>query len=259
MRNLVTVVCLSLLWLASLSCNKKAAVPEIPPDPVGVLAQSASFRDFGQVFLPAMFALAHQHHSAKLSEQRAPFLKQLEIADKQPDALPKIYMEAGLDFELAIGYKNQIDQAILNLFRAHPFLIEMDPAAVGKVIFQAMQVLVNSKDARYSQWQSGVLADIRASLYPGTAGVMPGLNRTGINFVQAGGLTLSEVWNCLVDAAGFGTAGIIGIGGLQKLAKEGIQQIVITLSKFLAKNAGWFGLAITVIELADCVYARAND
>jgi hypothetical protein len=68
-----------------------------------------------------------------------------------------------------------------------------------------------------------------------------------------------EVWDCLKDAVGLGAASVLGIGALKKLASQGVHSIVVSLTKFLAKNAGWIGLGIMVIDFSTCLYHENQD
>jgi hypothetical protein len=68
-----------------------------------------------------------------------------------------------------------------------------------------------------------------------------------------------EVWDCLKDAVGLGAASVLGIAGLKKLAGQGVQSIVISLSRFLARYAGWIGLGIMVIDFSACLYHEYLD
>ncbi len=85
------------------------------------------------------------------------------------------------------------------------------------------------------------------------------MNTIGASGYQANQLDASKVWECLKDAIGIGSASILGIAGLQRLAQEGIQTAVVTVSKWLAKRAGWIGSVIVVLDFSSCVYSQAVD
>jgi hypothetical protein len=51
----------------------------------------------------------------------------------------------------------------------------------------------------------------------------------------------------------------LGIAGLKKLAGQGIQAIVLAGSKFLAKYAGWIGLAVMAVDFSTCIYGQMAD
>lgn len=258
MKNPFAVICLSLLWLISLSCNKKDAASKIPPDPVAELTSSASFQDFGLVLIPSLIEIGAYHHQQLNPTVKQVFLKAVEQNSHDLQGLAEAYRSAGLNLETAVAMKNRVDAAVFKLMQEHRFLAEMDPVLAEKTIFQAMDLIIRSEEPRYDAWKVKLMDAVRSRLSVSGNGLQPATNALVINYM-APKLTLSEVWNCLVEAAGFGTAGVLGIGGLQKLAKEGIQEIIVSLSKFLAKNAGWFGLALTIFQLADCIYSHITD
>ena len=69
-------------------------------------------------------------------------------------------------------------------------------------------------------------------------------------------LTGNEIWDCLVDAVGLGGAGALGTYALNQ---AGIKIITKALTKFLIKNLGWVGVAITVADFSFCVYGASQN
>ncbi len=69
-------------------------------------------------------------------------------------------------------------------------------------------------------------------------------------------LTGPEVWDCLTEAVGLGAAGALGTFALDA---AGIKILTKAITKFLVKNLGWVGVAITVADFSFCIYEQSQD
>ncbi len=67
-------------------------------------------------------------------------------------------------------------------------------------------------------------------------------------------ITGGEFLNCFGKALGFGFGGMGGISAFYKTVSTlPVQDIVLASSKWAMKKLGWFGLAITLYTLTDCL------
>ena len=171
--------------------------------------------------------------------------------------MSNIYNEYSISYEHAIVLKNKIDNDLLKLFNTNKYLLNFDEVTTQRIILNAINSGLRSDDPRWKESKK----ELNRILHYKTNNNFITYSTTGNNFAPALelDLTADEVWECLRGAIGFGSAGILGIAGLTKLAKVGIQEIVITASKFLAKNAGWLGIMISILDFGSCIYSETND
>ena len=240
------------------SCTKNAA-PAITTEEQAVdqLVRSQSFVNFSKDFIPDMMSLTNYHRSIKLQKKDKDFLNQVSLAKDDGDKLANTYQAFSLSYNNALLLKNKIDNDVLSLFNANKFLLSFTDNQLQNIIVTALEVGKESSDPIWIQAKK----EINEKLGSSPINITTQSIKTNLVDVTPGqpGVTWDEIWDCLKNALGFGSAGILGIAAMKKLAKEGIQQIVIQMSTFLAKHAGWFGLAIAVIDFSSCIYHESKD
>lgn len=238
------------------SCTKNTTDSMTEEQAVENLITTQSFHDFSKAFIPDLMTLVNYHRSDITKTQRASLIRQLEIAGDDETKIPAVYEQFGLQFDNAITLKNKVDNDILTLLNQNRFLLQFDETQTKRILFKAMEKGLGSTGF---EWQRTKEAISNRLGRPTPIVQLPILPQTNGMTVNKADLTLDEVWGCLKDAVGVGSAGVLGIAGLTKLAKDGIQEVVIATSKWLAKKAGWIGAAITLFEFGDCVYSEAID
>lgn len=149
-----------------------------------------------------------------------------------------------------VARKSKVDNDILGLLTANKQLVTYSENEIWEIIREGINL---GWQSNLPEWQQIRTATIRMSSN------QIGMNTIGASGYQANQLDASKVWECLKDAIGIGSASILGIAGLQRLAQEGIQTAVVTVSKWLAKRAGWIGAVIVVLDFSSCVYSQAVD
>ncbi|MEO8173526.1 MAG: hypothetical protein ABI581_10600 [Sediminibacterium sp.] len=239
------------------SCKKDAATNIITEEQaVQELLQTESFADFSKSFIPDVTNLMRYHRSIKVQD-KAGFLNQVSMANDDEPSLINTYRSFSLDYEAAMELKNKIDNDLLRLFNKNKFLLGFTENQTRSILLTSLEAAMRSEDPKWKQ----VKLDINDQLKAAPNRIA--LQSIRLNLVDPGtgtpDLSWDEVWDCLKSAVGFGTAGVLGIAALQKLAQEGVQEVIIKLSKFLAKRAGWFGLAIMIIDFSSCLYKESND
>jgi len=240
-----------------LSCTKKTTDTITEEQAAENLVIAKSFHDFSKAFIPDLMALLNYHRSVKTKNRQAEFINQLRLTGNDETKISAVYEQFDLDFDNAIFIKNKVDNDILSLLNQNRFLLQFDETQTKRIILNAMAKGFGSKELEWERTREEISNRLSQPTFIAQLPISPQTNGTAVN--KAPGLTLDEVWNCLKDAVGVGSAGVLGIAGLTKLAKEGIQDVVIAASKWLAKRAGWIGAAITLFEFGDCVYTQATD
>ena len=209
-----------------------------------------SFINFTKAFVLDFKNYADYYRVPSIFNNVASWKSGLQEAADNESVIEKVYARFGLSFEEAISRKNKVDNDLLGLFNQNKILLTYSETEVWEIIKEAINLGYASS---LPEWKE--LKSIEAN----AGSLVVRTNAIGSAQYRVNKLDGGEVWHCLKDAAGFGTASLIGIGALQRLAADGIQQAVITVSKFLAKRAGWIGLAIMTIDFANCLYAEAQD
>jgi hypothetical protein len=239
------------------SCKKDAANITTEEQAVQQLLQSENFVDFSKSFIPDVTSLLMYHRSIKIQHRSDDFLKQVSLANNDESQLANTYQAFSLNFENAVLLKNKIDNDLLQLFNRNNFLSQFNEIQTQNIILNALDAARTSTDPKWQQ----VKEEINNSMRGGDIRVATQSIRLNLVDVGTGqpGVSWDEVWGCIREAIGFGAGGILGVAAIKNLAGEGFQQIVITVSKFLAKHAGWFGLAIAVIDFSSCLYHESKD
>lgn len=251
-------VTLSAMILFSCAKNSTAPLPE--NQAVAKLVASENFVNFSTNFIPDFISLMKYHRAIKVQNLQTVFLDQVKNSGNDETKLAEAYRQVSLDYNTALLLKNKLDNDLLTLLNKHPFLQTMEENQVRDIMLKAMEAGINSNDPRWQEAKEVINAKLNNPLMnnPALKAVATNSVVKSVNMANPG-LTLDEVWDCLKGAAGFGTAGILGIAGLQKLASEGIQAVVINVSTWLAKRAGWIGVGLMLLDFGSCIYKEALD
>lgn len=242
------------------SCKKNDNAPLTEDQAAANLVKSDNFIEFSKRFIPDYVNLASYHRQLKVQGNDRVFVNMVTEAGNDEAKISDAYSRFSLDYEAVMVLKNHVDNDLLTLFHQNPFLLNFNEAAVGRILVKAMESGLFSNDPKWLEAKKEMNLSLHNINPPKIAGTSKTTNAVGLNFAAAPSeLTGDEVWGCVKEAVGIGGASVLGIGALQKLAQEGIQAAVVTLSKWLAKRAGWIGAAIMLIDFADCVYKEAND
>ena len=242
------------------SCKKNDNAPLSEDQAAANLVKSENFIEFSTHFIPDYVSMASYHRQLKLQGNDRAFINMLTAAGNDETKISDAYSRFSLDYEAVMVLKNHVDNDILTLFHQNPFLLNFNEAAVGRILVKALESGLFSNDPKWLDARQVMNLSLKNISPAKIAGISKTTNAVRLNFAMAPSeLTGDEIWGCVKEAVGIGGASVLGIGALQKLAQEGIQAAVVTLSKWLAKRAGWIGAAIMLIDFADCVYKEAND
>lgn len=242
------------------SCKKNVDTISTEEDAVTALVQSVSFASFSEQFIPDTYNLVNYHKQVAAAPYSGDFLERVKQAGNNSSEIANAYRSVSLDYEKAILLKNKIDNDLLTLFNKNNFLQKFDEQQTRSIIVKAIDQVMKSGDAKWNGVKENINSNLVASsILSGTTNGSSGLARRTNVEASHPGLTGDEVWDCMKSAAGVGGVGVMSVAGLKKLAQEGIQQVVITVSKFLAEKAGWFGLAVMVIDFGYCLSKESRD
>ena len=211
---------------------------------------SPSFISFSRDFITDFARQADYFRSAGLSTQQNELVSKLKLAGDDDAALASVFNSYGVSMDEMVARKSKVDNDILGLLTVNKQLVTYSENEICEIIREGINL---GWQSNLPEWQQIRTATIRMSSN------QIGMNTIGASGYQANQLDASKVWECLKDAIGIGSASILGIAGLQRLAQEGIQTAVVTVSKWLAKRAGWIGAVIVVLDFSSCVYSQAVD
>lgn len=231
-------VIFSFLLFFCLSAAASAAPSSLPssgPEPKE-LAKDPRFRLFAYNFLEHFKQWAGLYKVEKL-ENANMLVEAIRNSDGEEETIAGIYEEFSLDFEEAMRLQNEIDNHFYTLMLEFPEFQDVDDEQTSEIIVEALRIV---------SWEDPTEMEVNKVLPPGES--------------PSGGLTLEEVWNCTLEALGVGVGALISIHAIKKLAAEkGVQKVVVELSKFLAKKAGWFGAVAILIDFSFCINREMND
>lgn len=255
-KSMILFCLLALTSFFFLSCKKKIADPITEEQAVANLTDSKDFQDFSKKFIPDLLLLANYHRQLKDRGGRVSFINELKLTNGEEANIAAVYEKFSLSYEDAMLLKNRVDNDLLRLFHQNPFLLQFDEAGIKRILINSLQEGLHSADLSWIRTKE----EINQAISQTTVSSLPQSNRqtNGVR-VNKIGITIDEIWECLKDAAGFGSGGILGIAGLSRLAKDGIQEAVIGASKWLAKRAGWIGAAIALVDFSSCLYHESID
>ena len=228
---------------------------------------NASFKQFAENFLTSYLDYTRVHSPVAGNQQT--FVDAIENSDQEEETVSAIYSKYSVNFDSAMFYKNQMDNSILKALHDFPALMDLDEDEVWKIIVNALDLGIHSTDTDWLSIQQKVFNKAlevvphqnRIAKPSQLPGLHPSLSAAAIpSFYRAYKLSLSEVWDCMLQAVGFGAAATYGVGQLIKLAKEeGVQAVVVNVSKWLAKKAGWVGAIVMLVDFSICIYDQAMD
>ncbi len=244
-----TILISSALFYA---CKKQDAYVRHTTDEMAAkLYLTESFIRFSGNFITDFYQFADYLRVPAKQPNRNGFLTVLKEAAADESALENHLVRHHLSLDEWINRKNKLDNDLLQLFLQLPELRTYSDDEIIQIIKAGIQLGMTSQDKRWD--------DVRHRSVSQHAFSNVAIMRQGTHQLAPEVLDSYEVWDCLKDAVGLGAASILGIAGLKKLAGQGVQSIVISMSKFLAKYAGWIGLGIMVIDFSACLYHEYQD
>jgi hypothetical protein len=247
-------IALTVLMFTALiySCKKQdAPIPQSPQEMAAQLYQNDNFIHFSANFLKDFYHFTDYLREPAQQKNRSVFMAVLKEAAADEHALDRHLQQYGLSLDEWVVKKNKLDNDFLQLFLQVPELRRYSDDEVMQIIKESIQLGINSRDQRWDEVKKISVA-VRSHA---TVGVMQSGGTGNVPMVLDG----FEVWDCLKEAVGLGAASVLGIGMLKKLAGQGVQAIIVSLSKFLAKYAGWIGLGIMVADFSFCLYHEYQD
>lgn len=213
-----------------MACKKN----DSPPEKLSTTAMAQrlytqkDFVDFAGSFAKNFKYLTDYYQTPAILNNQEVFVSKLKSAGEDHLALENIHNAFGLNLLEIQTRKANLENTILKLFHSQPALMEYNDDEFWSIVKQSVLLMKQSS--------SNSLIRSNASGIAGKA------------------IVVDEIWDCLVRATGLGVASIISIAALHALAKKGIQEIVVTASAFMAKRAGFIGLAIMVLDFSSCMY-----
>ena len=213
-----------------MACKKN----DSPPEKLSTTAMAQrlytqkDFVDFAGSFAKNFKYLTDYYQTPAILNNQEVFVSRLKSAGEDHLALENVHNTFGLNLLEIQTRKANLENTILKLFISQPALMEYTDDEFWSIVKQSVLLMKQSS--------SNSLIRSNASGITGKA------------------IVVDEIWDCLVRATGLGVASIISIAALHALAKKGIQEIVVTASAFMAKRAGFIGLAIMVLDFSSCMY-----
>jgi hypothetical protein len=218
-----------------MACKKNDATPVklSTSEMAQKLYTQKDFVDFAGSFAKNFKYLADYYQSPTILNNKENFIQTLRSAGDDESLVETTHAKYGLNINEIVIRKNRLDNDILHLYNAQPDLLNYTDEEFWSIIKQSVLLLKQSSSANSIRSYS--------------------------NDFAAKAIAPDEIWDCIVRAAGIGTAGILTIAGIKALAKKGFQEIVIHTAAFLARNAGYVFVAITVLDFTSCMYRASQD
>lgn len=191
------------------------------------------FVDFAGSFAKNFKYLADYYQNPSLVSNKESFIQTLRNAGNDEALVQAAHAKYGLNINEIVIRKNRLDNDILHLYNAQPALLDYTEEEFWTIIKQSVLLM---KQTNLSNTIKSNSSDINPQ-----------------------SIALDEIWDCLVRAAGLGTAGILTIAGIKALAKKGFQHVVIHTAAFLARHAGYVFVAIAVLDFTSCMYRESQD
>jgi len=233
-------------------CKKQdTPIVHTPQEEAARLYLTESFIRFSGNFLQDFYEVSQYINVPGIRNNRAGFIAGIQQAGSDEQALEQHFARYALSFDEWISKKNKVDNDWLQLFHQLPELRRYNEQDVLAIVKEGIRLGIASEDARWQALESKQFQII------GTGNVLT--LGAATNSPKVMRVDVSEIWNCLKDAIGVGSASVLGIAGLNKLAGQGLQAIVTAGSKLLAKYAGWIGLAVMVIDFSVCISDAMGD
>lgn len=220
---------LVLILIGSLSCKRNSVVEKLyrEEEIIDKMTQSAEFDDYIKTLLINISKISILNESVRGSKN----IDTSELLNK------------------SIVLKNEIDNKTLNVLKANPELLKLNTEKVEQLIYKSIDSRLSKNDTKGIQLRNIIESELNNS-------------KTEMLLMQSPDsqeLTVDEIWGCIKNAAGIGAASIISVAAIKALAKQGAQKVVITMSSWLLKRAGWFGLGVMIVDLSVCIYSEYND
>ena len=233
-------------------CKKQdASLVHTPQEEAARIYLTESFIRFSGNFLQDFYQVTQYINVPSIRQNRAGFLAGIQQAGSDDQALEQHFASYALSFEEWILRKNKVDNDWLQLFHQLPELRRYNEQDLLAIVKEGIQLGIGSEDTRWKELKSGQYQEVGAGKI---ISLVSGAPSQKVSKVDA-----AEIWNCLKDAIGLGSASVLGIAGLNKLAGQGLQAIVTAGSKLLAKYAGWIGLAVMAIDFSVCISEAMSD
>ncbi len=250
-HQIVLIVALMSVGIFTGCKKQESAIMHTPQEKAAQLYMTESFIRFAGNFVQDFYQVAAYLQVPAVRQNRTGFLSALHQSGSDEQALQQNFAAYGLSFDEWVAKKNKLDNDWLQLFLQLPELHRYSEQEVITLVMEGIRLGIESEDNRWQEIKNRQLQRIST----GSTGSLS----TRASQTKSLVLDVTEVWGCLKDAVGVGSASILGIAGIQKLAGQGIQAIVLAGSKFLAKYAGWIGLAVMVFDFSSCIYGEMND
>lgn len=219
-----------------MACKKN----DSPPEKLSTTAMAQrlytqkDFVDFAGSFAKNFKYLTDYYQTPALVSNKASFIQEVRSAGNNEFLVESAHAKYGMSFKEIILRKSLLDETILKLYNDQPELLNYNENEFWSIVLQSVSFLKVSANGNAIRSNS---VDFRSTAISG-----------------------DEVWDCIKEAVGLGAASMLGIAGLHALAqKKGIQQAVKTFAAFMARNMGYIGLAITVIDFSSCMYKESMD
>lgn len=247
------VLIFTLLSVGVFTACKKQESPILhtPSDEANRLYLTESFIRFAGNFMQDFYQVAAYLHAPSVRQNRTGFLTGLEQSGLEEQALQQHFAAYSLSFDEWVARKNKLDNDWLQLLLQLPELQQYSEQDIITIVKMGLQLGIRSEDSRWQEIRNRQMQRIQV-------GTVARLSSGDIHS-KPQAIDVTEIWDCLKDAIGVGSASILGIAGLKKLAGQGIQAIVVAGSKILAKYAGWIGLSVMVIDFSSCIYQEMQD
>lgn len=234
------------------ACKKQETyVVHTPEETASKIYLTESFIRFAGNFMQDFYQLSTYVNTPDIRSNRNTFLSGVQAAGDNETALQQQFAKHGLQFDQWANLKNKIDNDWLQLFLQLPELQQYSDTEILSIVKEGIRLGISSEDSRWKQMK----------IHPVTTWSTNNITtlQMGGNATRSLAIDAGEIWNCLKDAIGVGSAGVLGIGALKKLASEGMQAIVIAGTRILAKYAGWIGLSIMAIDFGVCISQEMAD
>ena len=234
------------------ACKKQETyVVHTPEETASKIYLTESFIRFAGNFMQDFYQLSTYLNTSDIRSNRNTFLSGIQVAGENETALQQHFAKYALHFDQWAMLKNKVDNDWLQLFLQLPELQQYSDSDILAIVKEGIRLGLSSEDSRWKQmkiqpvtvWNSSTVTSLKV----------------GGNATRTLAIDAAEIWGCLKDAIGVGSAGVLGIGALKKLASEGMQAIVMAGTRILAKYAGWIGLSIMAIDFGVCISQEMAD
>ncbi len=234
------------------SCKRNEA---IRPDPfnseveIAALAKDSQFVAFSKNYLHTFIEYSLYQKQA-LGAQETPFLTELRAASNDAGVAEKIYSRYPIDFNIALGYQNKLDNQLHQFLVSRQELSKHPPEEIKQILLAALTTGIQSGTHSWADINSDLVAQSHR-----LDRLNPKSYRTHL-VDEENDLTGPEVWDCLKRAVGIYCGSQLIIVGIEKAS---IKLITMAATKLAAKFCGPIGTAIMIADLSFCLYEQYND